>query len=131
MTYPGSIALWPHRLLAGIARTVAATVAVLIMLAVMAGQLPGDRFAYDPRTCCCDQAGPCPCKDHELPDHEEDPVARSCGSGGNYLQGVAAPTLALPPLPPVFVAHATPIAPVGSATTPHPVPDIDRPRGPS
>jgi hypothetical protein len=103
----------------------------LILVAIQVSQVPTYDFAWDPRACCCDKAGPCPCPDHELPHDEGNASVRACGSGGNYFTTPATPELGLPPASPAAPAHDAEPRPSIAHDTPHAPPDRERPRGPS
>lgn len=103
----------------------------MIVLALPAGQIPAWNFAWDARACCCEKAGPCPCPDHELPDHEMNESFRACGSGGNFTAQVHPPELGFPPAAIAIALVAEPTSAHPPLARPHLPPDIDRPRGPS
>lgn len=102
-----------------------------ILVAIPVSQLPSWDFRWDPRACCCDKLGPCPCPDHELPHEEGHASMRACGSGGNYLTSVHAVELGLPPPALISIASLELAAPSTLPDDPHASPELERPRGPS
>jgi hypothetical protein len=106
-------------------------IALAILVAIPASQIPSWDFRWDPRACCCDKAGPCPCPDHELPHEEGSASMRACGSGGNYFTTAQAPELGLPPVALASILSIEAASPMPHTDTPHAPPDRERPRGPS
>jgi hypothetical protein len=114
-----------------ILRSVAGLVAIVSMtIAVLTAQTPQRAFVWDPDTCCCHHAGPCPCPGHQLPQHERTPSLHKCGSGGHEVVSPSAPSFEAPP-DTIALAAATSRAPAIAIARPHAPPSLEPPSAPS
>jgi hypothetical protein len=103
---------------------------VSLTVAVLSAQAPHREFVWDPDTCCCHHAGPCPCPGHQLPAHEKTPALHKCGSGGHEVVTPSVLSLVMPApyATDAVVAIASPALPL---LAPHGPPILEPPSAPS
>ena len=98
--------------------------AMLLLLALPSAQLTVSGTVYLD-TCCCGDAGPCPCPEHRERHDDDSPTMRSCGNSGSVISSPGLPSFDLPQIASISIPmqNAPPL--IATLAKPHPAPDAE------